>query len=170
VLLPNIANSGLPELLIALAQIEFSVAHHVTQGIVACAGKPGCAASATHTQSHAMALTAHLNSGLQPGLSLATPINIHFTGCPKSCAQPSPAEITLLGTTDPTGAETYQIYVGDAQQSCKYSLGDIAAAAVPETIAQLVAQYQQQRLSRRESLTAFFQRLTLADPAALEPV
>jgi ferredoxin-nitrite reductase len=170
VLLPNIANSGLPELLLALAQIGFSVALHATQAIVACAGKPGCAASATHTQAHAMALTAHLNSGLQPELSLATPINIHFTGCPKSCAQPSPAEITLLGTTDPTGAETYQIYVGDAQQSCKCGLGDIAAAAVPETIAQLLAQYQQQRLTPRESLTAFFQRLTLADSAALEPV
>ncbi len=66
--------------------------------VVACAGKPGCASAATHTQDHARQIIPHLGD---------RPVNIHLTGCPKSCAQASPADITLLGIDH----QTYQIYL-----------------------------------------------------------
>lgn len=94
VLIPDIPNHDLAELVQHLAQINLSpVVAQPWSALVACAGA-GCAASATDTQAHAIALAAHLSR-----VPLTRPINIHFTGCPKSCAQPSPAELVLTGTT-----------------------------------------------------------------------
>nr|MCU0548735.1 precorrin-3B synthase [Leptolyngbya sp. Prado105] len=80
---------------------EFSI-DPIRSSIVACAGKPGCAAAETQTQAHALALTQQLKHA----------INVHITGCPKGCAQPSPAEITLLGTKIGQ-SEAYYLFAAD---------------------------------------------------------
>ncbi|MGG6265670.1 precorrin-3B synthase [Leptolyngbya sp. AN03gr2] len=101
ILLPNISTVQTSTVLTAIKSLDLS-ADPIDSAIVACAGKPGCAASETHTQSHALELM-HL---------LDRSINIHMTGCSKGCAQPSPAEITLLGTTI-QGVEAYSLFAGD---------------------------------------------------------
>jgi ferredoxin-nitrite reductase len=86
-------------------------------GLVACAGNTGCAKSATNTQKHALALAKYLEDKISPDKPA---LNIHFTGCPKSCAQANQADLTFLGTTiqqDDRIVEVYQIYAKGGQDS-----------------------------------------------------
>lgn len=101
VLLPNIPTNQTLTVLESIKLLELST-DPIHSAIVACAGKPGCAASETHTQTDAIALIEQLKHS----------INIHITGCTKGCAQPSPAEVTLLGTTV-DGVEAYSVLTGD---------------------------------------------------------
>ncbi|MBE9013604.1 precorrin-3B synthase [Pseudanabaenaceae cyanobacterium LEGE 13415] len=101
ILLPNIPTLQISTVLTAIKALALST-DPIDSAIVACAGKPGCASSETHTQSHAIELMNDLNR----------PINIHITGCSKRCAQPSPADITLLGTTI-EGIEAYSMFAGE---------------------------------------------------------
>ncbi|GAP98091.1 precorrin-3B synthase [Leptolyngbya sp. NIES-2104] len=101
ILLPDIPTIQAAKVLSEIKALELST-DPIDSAIVACAGKPGCAASETHTQIHALELMKLLEH----------PMNIHITGCNKGCAQPSPAELTLLGTTI-QGTEAYSIYAGD---------------------------------------------------------
>ncbi|WP_223280073.1 precorrin-3B synthase [Nostoc sp. PA-18-2419] len=93
-------------------------ATNIKSGLVACSGNKGCAASATDTKSHALALAKYLES-----LTLEHPINIHFTGCQKSCAQHSQSDITLLGVNfevDNQTVEAYHVYLSDSNSSYKF--------------------------------------------------
>ena len=144
-ILPNIANDRISEYLQHLSSLGLSVsANQVDAAIVACAGKPGCAAAITQTQPHAIALA----DMLRQQVTLDRPINIHVTGCPKSCAQPSPAEITLLGTTiEHQGEmiEAYHIYLGTSLKSSLPQFSGIPFANVPALIEKLLKQYQKHR-------------------------
>jgi ferredoxin-nitrite reductase len=169
ILLPDIPNEQIPEVLQNLSSSGLSVSdNRVDAAIVACGGKPGCAAAATQTQSHAIALAHSLNQHL----TLESPVNIHFTGCPKSCAQPSPAEITLLGTTiEQSGEaiEAYQIYVGTHLHSCgdstqaatQHYLGDVIVAELPSRIEKLLTLYKQHRETLDESFGEFTNRFSI---------
>ena len=132
VLIPYVKSAQVPELLADLEELGLSAsATRPDAAIVACAGKPGCSASATHTQTHALALSEQLSVTctersrsisyqLSANSESLAPVNIHLTGCAKSCAQASPAEITLLGRAierDGVMVEGYDVYVGDGQQS-----------------------------------------------------
>lgn len=97
IILPNIADPST-----VLQELSGFSIDPIQSSIVACAGKPGCASAETHTQADAHALTQ----------SLKHPINIHITGCPKGCAQPSPADITLLGTRMEQ-SEAYYLFAGE---------------------------------------------------------
>jgi ferredoxin-nitrite reductase len=167
VLLPNIPNQRVAEAIQALASLGVSASHdRYFSEIVACAGKPGCAASATETQTHAIALVNHLNQRL----TLDCPVNIHLTGCEKSCAQPSPAEITLLGTTfEQAGAivEGYHVYIGDDQQSLKHHLGNAIASDISSLIQQLLNLYQHQQKTPDESFREFASRYKISDLKSL---
>ena len=162
ILLPDIPNDRVTEVVQTLASMGLSTSSdRPDAAIAACAGKPGCAASATDTQTHAIALINHLNQRL----TLDCPVNIHLTGCKKSCAQPSPAEITLLGTTfEQAGAivEGYHVYIGDDQQSLKHHLGDAIAAEISPFIEQLLHLYQQHRKTPNESFIEFANRYTIS--------
>lgn len=133
ILLPDLPQSRLDDVLQSLADLGLILPKHlVATAIVACAGKPGCLKALTHTQNHALALADYLTHH-QP---LDRPVNIHLTGCPKSCAQSSPAEITLLGTTlDRHGEpiEGYHIYLDN-----NLALTDIPVADLPTTIGNLL--------------------------------
>ncbi len=104
VFLVNIPQVQIPQAITELNQYGFSIESNITQGIVACTGQPGCTAAQTDTQHHAQALAHYLHP-----LNLPRPVNIHLTACPKACAQPSPAEITLLGMPN----QEYRLYRGD---------------------------------------------------------
>ena len=116
--------------------------------LVACSGKRGCAAAATETKDDAL----HLAKYLENLMILDCSVNIHFSGCSKSCAQHTQADITLLGVAG-ENFPGYQIYV----------LGHllyeyVTLAKVPILIQQILEVYQQQRLSLQESFRQFVDR------------
>jgi ferredoxin-nitrite reductase len=108
ILLPNIDQTQVGIVFARLSDLALIIPGGNFPGfpaqIVACAGLPSCASAVTHTQAHALALAASLPATRYP-------VNIHVTGCAKGCAQPSPADITLLGTTlDLDTVEGYRLY------------------------------------------------------------
>lgn len=116
--------------------------------LVACSGKRGCGAAATETKDDAL----HLAKYLENLMILDCSVNIHFSGCSKSCAQHTQADITLLGVAGGS-FPGYQIYV----------LGHllyeyVTLAKVPILIQQILEVYQQQRLSLQESFRQFVDR------------
>ena len=115
--------------------------------LVACSGKRGCAAASTETKDDALNLVKYLDSLM----ILDSSVNIHFSGCSKSCAQHTQADITLLGITTETPG--YQVYV----------LGHllyeyVTIAKIPILIPEMLAVYQKQRLNLQETFGQFIQR------------
>ncbi len=159
ILLPDVPEAELPQLLPELAALGLPVGPDwTTAGIVACAGQPGCRAAATDTQ----ALARTLHQTLHHQFALDIPVNIHITACPKGCAQPSPAEILLLGTRQLVGGdlqEAYYLYGGQA--AGEPQLLHPEPLAVPEllpTLTRLLQHYGDQRATPQESLSAFVRR------------
>ncbi|MEG5002830.1 precorrin-3B synthase [Microcoleus sp. B5-C4] len=111
-LISDIPNSQLFEVKQQIADLGLhSSATRLDSCLVACAGSTGCASAATDTQSHALAMV----RDLAQKLTIDLPINIHFSGCQKSCAQHQPIDITLVGIQIERGHETiegYDIYAG----------------------------------------------------------
>ncbi|MEG3985372.1 hypothetical protein QUA08_31995, partial [Microcoleus sp. T3B2] len=111
-LISDIPNSQLFEVKQQIADLGLhSSASRLDSCLVACAGSSGCASAATDTQSHALAMA----RDLAQKLTIDLPINIHFSGCQKSCAQHQPLDITLVGIQIERGDETiegYDIYAG----------------------------------------------------------
>ncbi len=144
VIVPYVPSDQVPELLKHLEELGLSAsATRPDAAIVACAGKPGCTASATHTQNHAWELSKELTKKIKS----LTPVNIHLTGCAKSCAQASPAEITLLGRAierDGVIIEGYDVYVGDGQQSCAQQIYQGTFAEILPLMPQILQRYQGQ--------------------------
>ena len=86
----------------------FTEASSAAGGIVACTGSRGCKYAAADTKAHAVALLKHL----QQNVSLSAPANIHFTGCPHSCAQHYCGDIGLVGAKLSDGSEAYHVVLG----------------------------------------------------------
>ncbi len=81
---------------------------HVASGTIACTGNQFCKFSSTDTKGHAVELTRYL----EKKVTLDRPVNIHFTGCPHSCAQHYMGDIGLLGAKTADGREAYHVFVG----------------------------------------------------------
>ena len=86
----------------------FSEASLATGGIIACTGNKGCKYSAADTKAHAVALIKHLGNRV----ALESPVNIHFTGCPNSCAQHYCGDIGFVGVKLSDGEEGYHVVLG----------------------------------------------------------
>lgn len=81
---------------------------NVASGIIACTGNRHCKYAATDTKGHAVELAKFLDNQV----TLDEPVNIHFTGCPHSCAQHYMGDIGLLGAKTRDGAEAYHVFLG----------------------------------------------------------
>lgn len=82
---------------------------NLKSGFVACTGSRYCKFAATDTKGHAIAMMDYLDKRVK----LDRPVNIHFTGCPHSCAQHFMGDIGLLGTkVKSDSGEGYHITVG----------------------------------------------------------
>jgi len=81
---------------------------NVASGVIACTGNRYCKYSSTDTKGHAVTLT----KDLEKAVALDQPVNIHFTGCPHSCAQHYMGDIGLLGAKTRDGREAYHVLVG----------------------------------------------------------
>jgi ferredoxin-nitrite reductase len=86
----------------------FTEASFATGGIIACTGSRGCKYAAADTKAHALALMKHLEQKVQ----LNSPVNLHFTGCPHSCAQHYCGDIGFVGAKLADGSEAYHVVLG----------------------------------------------------------
>ncbi|MGA2692134.1 MAG: NirA family protein [Opitutaceae bacterium] len=110
VIIPHIPDESIDKLIRGLARIGLSTdAKAATSGIVACTGSFGCKYAATDTKAHAARLAKALDSRWA---RMESPINVHFTGCPHSCAQHYCGDIGFLGAKLADGAEGYHVVLG----------------------------------------------------------
>jgi ferredoxin-nitrite reductase len=135
----------------------------VRAGLVACTGNTGCRFSSTDTKRHAGEIAAHLDGR---GVVLDTPVNIHLTGCPHSCAQHYIGDVGLLGTKVAVGddmVEGYHLFVGGGcgpeQNVGREVLRDVVAADVARVLEGLFKAYLERRV-RSDGATESFQGFT----------
>lgn len=145
-LISDIPNSQLFEVKEQVADLGLhSSATRLDSCLVACAGSSGCASAATDTQSHALAMA----KDLAQKLTIDQPINIHFSGCQKSCAQHRPIDITLVGIQIERGDETiqgYKIYAGRKDLPFGRPIFPaVSATEMPHTIERMLRVYQRFR-------------------------
>jgi ferredoxin-nitrite reductase len=157
-LISDIPNSQVSEVKQQIADLGLhSSATNLDSCLVACAGSSGCASSATDTQSHALEMV----RDLAQKLTIDRSINIHFSGCEKSCAQHQPIDITLIGIQIQRGNETiagYNIYVGKKDLPFgRQIFPAVTVAEMPSAIALMLRVYQRCR-SPDESLGQFCDR------------
>lgn len=166
----NVLLSDLQTSQIAVVQQEIeqlglhTSATHPHSAIVACSGTTGCKSSATNTQADALALAIYL----EQHIALDCPVNIHFSGCEKSCAQHHTSDIALLGVTQ-NGHATYHVYVGeDASEEDGVKFGrsldqNYPSTQLPDLIEQLLSVYQNRRSHPQETFREFVNRHPIAE-------
>ncbi|WP_157260099.1 precorrin-3B synthase [Chamaesiphon minutus] len=131
-------------------------ATHPSSLLRACAGTTGCQYSATDTQADAIALAEYLEANV----TLDRPLNIHFSGCDKSCAQHDRADITLWGETEsPERRGSYRLEIGEvAAKFGRESSDFLPPERVPISVVKLIEAYHDCRLNAQESFQAFANR------------
>ncbi|MEG4943783.1 precorrin-3B synthase [Microcoleus sp. F4-D5] len=160
-LISDIPNSQLFEVKEQVADLGLhSSPTRLDSCLVACAGSSGCASAATDTQTHALAMA----RDLAQKLTIDLPINIHFSGCQKSCAQHRPIDITLLGIQIERGDEIiegYNIYAGRKDLPFGRQIFQrVSAVEMPGAIELLLKVYQRFR-EPLESFGEFVDRLAI---------
>jgi ferredoxin-nitrite reductase len=88
---------------------------------------------------------------LEKKIELDTPVNIHVTGCPNSCAQHYMGDIGLLGTKV-QGADGYHIFVGGGfgkhQAVGRQIFTGVSATELPATVEKMLRAFQKNRAGR----------------------
>jgi ferredoxin-nitrite reductase len=156
VIIPDIPQDKIPEVETAIINLNLSYSTaNIKSGLIACSGKTGCAAAATDTKNHALALAEYLSQKI----NLDSPVNIHFTGCEKSCAHHQQSDITLLGGN----LESYHVYLGDGslQKFGDQILANVNFEELPALIECILKLYQQNRLNAQESFREFISRYAI---------
>lgn len=100
VLLPNVRNENAPEVIWRLQQLGFLCeADQPLSRLIACTGSTGCSKGLADTKSDALQLAALLQ---RHGVL----VNVHLSGCARSCAAAHIAPVTLLAV-DPGHYDLY---------------------------------------------------------------
>lgn len=114
VMIPNLPAGRLDEAkaMLAAAGLRWETSL-VRGGAAACTGNRHCKYASSDTKTHTMELV----EWLEERIVLDTPINIHTTGCPHSCAQHYIGDIGLLackvpGAIEGETIEGYHVFVG----------------------------------------------------------
>ncbi|MFM2063309.1 MAG: hypothetical protein RLZZ507_2979 [Cyanobacteriota bacterium] len=155
-----------------ISEVETEITHlglsyselNIKSALVSCSGNQGCAAAATDTKSHALTLGEYLETQI----TLDSPINIHFSGCVKSCAQHHQSDITLLGVNIEAENETwegYQMYLADdtLQQFGRQIYENVTFAELPQLMERMLKVYQIKRVSSQESFREFANRYDISE-------
>ena len=145
-LILGVPDDAVDEVKAHLAAMGLGVdANSFAAGAVACTGKWACKLALAYTKADALSIVHHLQSKY----TLDSPINIHLTGCPNSCAQHYIGDIGLVGTTAPDGGEGYNIFLGggsDAEQGLARPLcGPVPTNAVNDILDHVVGRYIAER-------------------------
>ena len=108
-IIPNIPEAYVETVKRAVRKMGFDCQQsNVASGVIACTGNRYCKFSSTDTKGHALGLIKYLEKRVE----LDQPVNIHFTGCPNSCAQHYMGDIGMLGAKTRDGREAYHVFVG----------------------------------------------------------
>jgi ferredoxin-nitrite reductase len=165
----NLLISGVTQARVAQAEAAVAAlglstkATSLRAGLIACTGNAGCRLAMSDTKGHAEAIARWCESRVQ----LDTPLNIHLTGCPNSCAQHYIGDIGLLGTkvqvsNDGDQVEGYHIHVGGGfgpDALCGREIyRDVKAEDAPATIERMLKSYLAHRAAPQESFMAFTRR------------
>ncbi len=128
-----------------------------TGGIIACTGNKGCKYSGADTKANAITLMKYLG----PRVTLESPVNIHFTGCPNSCAQHYCGDLGFVGVKLADGSEGYHLVVGggmDHEQGIARELfRGIRATEVNPLVEKILLTYTAQK-NRGESFVEWTRR------------
>lgn len=159
--IPNVPDAFVETTRRAVKKIGlFTEESSVTGGIVACTGSFGCKYAAADTKGHALALSKHL---LKAGVSTDYPVNIHFTGCPHSCAQHYVGDIGLIGAKLSDGSEGYHVVIGGGvgheQGIGREIFRGVRAASVPALVEKTLRVYNAKK-SPGESFVEWARRHT----------
>lgn len=146
VIVPHIPDAFVETVKRAAARLGFfHEASAAAGGIIACTGNKGCKYSSADTKGHAIALMKYLG-GRVP---LDSPVNIHFTGCPHSCAQHYCGDVGFVGVKLADGAEGYHLVVGggmDQEQGIARELfRGVRATEVNGLVEKLLSGYSAQK-------------------------
>jgi ferredoxin-nitrite reductase len=170
-LISDIPQERAPEAVAEIEALDLATeASTIRAGLVACTGNAGCKFALADTKRHALELADYL----EPRLALDTPINIHLTGCPNSCAQHYVGDVGLLATKVDLGgdaeAEGYHLMVGGGS-GAEAGLGreiarDIPAEVLPARLETLLRGYLERR-EPGESFHAFANRHSVEELATL---
>ncbi|MFZ2137828.1 MAG: NirA family protein, partial [Xanthobacteraceae bacterium] len=135
----------------------------IRAGLIACTGNAGCRLALSNTKRDAEEIARWCEARVQ----LDTPVNIHLTGCPNSCAQHYVGDIGLLGARVPVSeegdtVEGYHIHVGggfgpDAGIG-REIYHDVKAEDAPTTIERMLRAYLHHRACEQETFAAFTRR------------
>jgi len=121
---------------------------NTTGGIVACTGSTGCRYAATDTKGHAAALARAL-AGRR--VQIGSPVNLHFTGCPHSCAQHYCGDLGFLGVKLAGGAEGYHVVLGGGmgheQGLAREIFRGVRADELPPLVEKILRTYESGRRS-----------------------
>jgi ferredoxin-nitrite reductase len=151
ILITDIKESLIEMVTREIADLGLSIAaNDPYAAIAACSGIKGCKSAQTDTQSDAKAIATHLEKCIQ----LDYPINMHFTGCDKSCAQHHSSDITFLGIE--SNPETYKVYIGDGEINFGRELyAEYSGKDLPNLMERLLNIYQNQRQNPDQSFREF---------------
>ncbi len=156
-------NAGLVET--CLQQIGLTAkATSVRAGLIACTGNTGCKFALSNTKGTALAIA----EWVEPRVALDTPINIHLTGCPNSCAQHYIGDIGLLAcrvAVDAAGEDTvegFHVFVGGGFGAdagiARELYRDVRAQDCPQLVERILEAYVRNRAGANETFLAFSRR------------
>jgi ferredoxin-nitrite reductase len=165
----NLLISGVAEDRVAAAEAAVEAlglsakATSIRAGLIACTGNAGCRLAMSNTKLHAEEI-AHW---CEARVALDSPLNIHLTGCPNSCAQHYIGDIGLLGTKvqvseDGDQVEGYHIHIGGGfgpDAICGREIyRDVKSEDAPKTVERMLKAYLANRASAQENFLAFTRR------------
>ncbi len=131
-------------------------------GIIACTGNQGCKYSGADTKAHALALMKFLGGRV----ALDSPVNIHFNGCPHSCAQHYCGDLGFIGTKLADGTEGYHLVLGggmDHEQGIAREIfRGIRATEVSALVEKILVTYTAQK-NRGESFVEWTRRHSMKE-------
>jgi ferredoxin-nitrite reductase len=140
-----------------------SKASSIRAGLVACTGNTGCKLANSNTKDTAMAIA----EWVEARVGLDTPINVHLTGCPNSCAQHYIGDIGLIGCRVPIPdsddtAEGFHVHVGGGF-GADAAIGreiyrDVKVEDCPRVVERLLRAYLAARSDASETFLAFARR------------
>ncbi|MCC5808104.1 MAG: NirA family protein [Opitutales bacterium] len=170
VILPHIRATAVDACIEALRALGLDATpSHITNGLVACTGNRGCKYAATDTKGQALKLGAYLKERVP----LDEAINIHFTGCPHSCAQHYIGDIGLLGCKVKVGdekVEGYNIVFGGGVDNDQGIAREVFSAVPFDEVPPLLERFLRVYLEARrpgERFVEFTRRHTVDDLRAL---
>ncbi len=148
-IIPNVADSFVPTVKRALEKMGLGTHQsNVASGIIACTGSRYCKFAQSDTKAHAMELSRYLEKRIE----LDQAVNIHFTGCPNSCAQHYMGDIGLLGARTKVGGESvdgYHVFVGGGfgknQALGRQVFTGVPATDLPQVVEKMLAGFKKHR-------------------------